>query len=215
MARERDEAKRKAILDEASRLFAERGFHATSVSDIVKGIDLPVGSVYTYFRNKDDIIRSAIEEGWSDFYDTLSSACAAESGPAARLDLIVNRYLPSLLEKTELIALILSEGLRFTDLNSKLERLAVLIGGVLQDLAAERGVPISLSPRQAVTALSVFFLGSLDTIRLSKQAGLPLRDSDVVSFIRFMVENAFHFRFDEMAGGASGRRQDGGQGPAR
>ena len=94
--------------------------------------------------------------------------------------------------------LILSEGLRFTDLNSKLERLAVLIAGVLQDLAVERGVPIRLSPRQAVTALSVFFLGSLDTIRLSRLAGLPLHESDVLAFIRLMIENAYRMESGEL-----------------
>ncbi len=198
MARERDESKRAAILEEATRLFAERGFHATSVSDIVKGIDLPVGSVYTYFENKDAIIRAAIEEGWAGFHDELSAACAAEPRPAGRLDIIINRFLPALLQKTELISLILSEGLRFTDLNSKLERLAVLIAGVLQDLAVERGVPIRLSPRQAVTALSVFFLGSLDTIRLSRLAGLPLHESDVLAFIRLMIENAYRMESGEL-----------------
>ncbi len=81
MARERDELKRDAILREAKRLFAERGFHATSVQDIVRGIDMPVGSVYTYFENKDDILRQAIEEGWSSFYDALEEACRNEPSP--------------------------------------------------------------------------------------------------------------------------------------
>ena len=108
MARERDESKRTAILEEATRLFAERGFHATSVSDIVKGIDLPVGSVYTYFENKDAIIKAAIEEGWARLPRRAVGRLRGRAlGPRARLDIIINRFLPALLQKTELISLIL------------------------------------------------------------------------------------------------------------
>jgi len=191
VARERDEGKRKAILSEATRLFAEKGFHATSVADVVARLDMPVGSVYTYFKSKDDIIRSAIDEGWDDFYDALLAACAAAPGPVAKLEVLVGSFLPDLLEKTDFVALILSEGLRFTDLRDKVERLAELIGSILRDLARERGVNLNLSPRQYQTALSVFFLGMLDTVRLSKLAGLALTERDVLSFIHSMVQNAF------------------------
>lgn len=196
VARERDEGKRQVILAEAKRLFAQRGFHDTSVQDIVKGIDLPVGSVYTYFNNKDAIIKAAIEEGWSDFHDSLEAACAAEPSAARRMSLILYRFLPLLFKDVDLVSLFLSEGLRFTSLDDKLERLARLIGAVVNDLAKERGLAVSLSPRQAVTALSVFFLGSMDTIRLSRMAGLPLSEKDVLSFIKLIIETAFSINLE-------------------
>jgi AcrR family transcriptional regulator len=198
VARERDEGKRKIILAEAKRLFAARGFHATSVQDIVKGIDIPVGSVYTYFENKDDIIRCAIDEGWAEFYRSLEDALAAEPSPSMRMSLVVYGFLPRLFKDVELISLFLSEGLRFTDLNAKLESLARLIGAVVNDLGKERGMAVSLSPKQAVSALSIFFLGSLDTIRLSRLTGIPISERDVISFISLIIEASFGIRLPEL-----------------
>ncbi|MBN1519649.1 MAG: TetR/AcrR family transcriptional regulator [Spirochaetales bacterium] len=199
MARERDESKRLGILAEAKRLFAERGFHATSVQDIVKGVDLPVGTVYTYFQNKDDIIRTAIDEGWSQFYDEVERACAAEPSPAGRMALIVDSFLPRLLADVEFISLIMSDGLRYTDINDKLERLGALIGSVVNELARERGMTVSLSPKQAITAIAVFFLGSMDTIRVARMAGLSLGERDVMSFIRLVIEGAFRISLPKVA----------------
>ncbi|MBL8968279.1 MAG: helix-turn-helix transcriptional regulator, partial [Spirochaetaceae bacterium] len=71
MAREKDEAKRRAILAAAKRLFAERGFHGTSVADLARGTGLPVGSIYTYFENKEALMASVLEEGWNLFFEGL------------------------------------------------------------------------------------------------------------------------------------------------
>ncbi len=198
MARERDEGKRQAILAEAKRQFAERGFHATSVADIVKALDLPVGTVYTYFRNKDDIIRTALEEGWADFYSALSRACRDEPSAVMRVSLIVKRFLPALFRDTELVNIFLSEGLRFVAMNEKLEALSALIGGVIAELCAERGVSLNLSPRMMQAALSVIFLGAMDSVRVSRSGGLAISEKDISAFIALMVENAFGIKLVDL-----------------
>jgi hypothetical protein len=115
-----------------------------------------------------------------------------------RMSLVVYGFLPRLFKDVELISLFLSEGLRFTDLNAKLESLARLIGAVVNDLGKERGMAVSLSPKQAVSALSIFFLGSLDTIRLSRLTGIPISERDVISFISLIIEASFGIRLPEL-----------------
>ena len=66
MARERDEGKRLAILAAAKRLFASRGFHGGSVSDLAHEVDLPVGSIYTYFENKEAIVAAIVAKDLAD-----------------------------------------------------------------------------------------------------------------------------------------------------
>ena len=61
MAREKDEGKRQAIMAAAKKLFAQEGFHGASISDMARETGLPVGSIYTYFENKEDLIRSVID----------------------------------------------------------------------------------------------------------------------------------------------------------
>jgi len=191
MAREKDEGKRKAILDAAKRLFAERGFHATSVSDLAGATELPVGSIYTYFENKDAVIRTVIEEGWEEFIEGLASALGRAASPEEKLGIVLDRFLPALFEDMDLISLILAESGRVSGLEEKLERLAGLMGGIIADLGEARGRVVDFPPRQARTAITLFLLGSIDTVRLAREAGLSVSSEDVLQFIRTAVKNSF------------------------
>lgn len=61
--REQDrEARRRAILDAAKRIFAEKGFHDTSVSDIVREVGIAQGTFYLYFEDKKAIFTEIVDE---------------------------------------------------------------------------------------------------------------------------------------------------------
>lgn len=53
---ERKNANQQKLLETASRIFAEKGYHATTVKDIVDAAEMSVGSFYFYFKNKEDLI---------------------------------------------------------------------------------------------------------------------------------------------------------------
>ncbi|MFZ1087505.1 MAG: TetR/AcrR family transcriptional regulator [Terracidiphilus sp.] len=57
----RKEARRKTILDAATRLFGAHGYHATTVPMIVSQSDSSVGSFYIHFRNKEDVFAAVLE----------------------------------------------------------------------------------------------------------------------------------------------------------
>lgn len=202
MAREKDEAKRQAILGAAKRLFAERGFKGASMAELAGRVDLPVGSIYTYFENKDALARAVIEEGWEAFFENLSSAIASAAGPERGLALIVYKFLPELFQDLDLIALIVSEAWRLpggyesVGLEEKLERLVSLIVGLLAKLAKSRGLSFEFPPRRAMAALSLYFLGALDSVRLTRSTSLGFDQNDVVDFIAFSIENSFGLRID-------------------
>ncbi len=59
---ERKEARRRLLLDAAIRLFAQHGYHATTVPMIVAGAQSSTGSFYMYFQNKEDVFIAALEE---------------------------------------------------------------------------------------------------------------------------------------------------------
>lgn len=191
MARERDEGKRLAILAAAKRLFAARGFHGTSVSDLAREVDLPVGSIYTYFANKDAIVQTVIEEGWEGFFAALASVAEGPGSPEGKLSLIVYRFLPELFSDVDLISIILAEADRGSGLEDKLERLASLFSGLVSELASSRGLSFDFSPRKAMAAISIYFLGSLDTLRVARSAGIKVGPEDVIDFIRLSVANSF------------------------
>ncbi len=191
MARERDEGKRLAILTAAKRLFAARGFHGASVSDLAREVELPVGSIYTYFESKEAIIGTIIEEGWEAFFGALAQVVSGPGAPEERLALVVFRFLPELFGDIDLISIILAEADRGTLLQDKLERLAALISSLVVELATERGMAMTFPPRRAMAAITIFLLGSLDAIRISRSTGIQVGPEDVIDFIKLSVENSF------------------------
>jgi len=64
---EGDGTKRKAILDAALELFAERGFHGTTVPDVADRAALGVGTVYRYFENKESLV-NALFQMWKEAF---------------------------------------------------------------------------------------------------------------------------------------------------
>jgi AcrR family transcriptional regulator len=54
--------RREEILQASLHLFAERGFHGTSMRDIAREADIAEGLIYHYFAGKRDLFRAIIEE---------------------------------------------------------------------------------------------------------------------------------------------------------
>jgi AcrR family transcriptional regulator len=56
------QANRAAILDAARGVFADLGYGAASVRDIVRGTDLATGTFYNYFPDKEAVFRALLDE---------------------------------------------------------------------------------------------------------------------------------------------------------
>jgi AcrR family transcriptional regulator len=56
----RHEARQGAILSAARQVFVEKGLHAATTHDVARAAGVPVGSIYTYFADKDELIRASI-----------------------------------------------------------------------------------------------------------------------------------------------------------
>ncbi len=61
--------KKKLILDTALELFAENGFHATSISQIARKAGISKGLTYNYFESKKEILDELIASGYNEIYD--------------------------------------------------------------------------------------------------------------------------------------------------
>lgn len=59
---EHRQARRHEIASAAMRMFALKGFAATSMSDIISESGLSAGAIYGHYKSKDDLIQSSIGE---------------------------------------------------------------------------------------------------------------------------------------------------------
>lgn len=73
------------ILEEAARLFAERGYEAVSLLEIAQAVGLSKTTLYHYFESKDEILGTLIATTISKLNEFIAASIPADSPPAAKL----------------------------------------------------------------------------------------------------------------------------------
>src|SRR4051812_27668050 len=91
-AAERGGDKRERILLAAERIFARRGFFAAKVSDVAKEAGVADGTIYLYFKSKDDLLISLFERRMQQVNETLAGAVKGKS-PREQLRSLIRTYL--------------------------------------------------------------------------------------------------------------------------
>jgi len=104
------ESSREAILDAAERLMAERGYAASSISDIRKACGLPASSLYWHFGSKEGVLAAVMERGANRFFAAIP-APETELDIDARLGAVANL----LAQHPEFLRLVYMLGLERTD----------------------------------------------------------------------------------------------------
>jgi TetR/AcrR family fatty acid metabolism transcriptional regulator len=88
--------KRDAILRAAIDVFADRGFFNAQVADVARAAGVAAGTVYLYFRSKDDILIQLFERTMRDAFAEVKAAAADVNDPAERLRLLARLHLARL-----------------------------------------------------------------------------------------------------------------------
>jgi AcrR family transcriptional regulator len=188
MARIKDERKRRIILDAAKTLFAARGYAQTSVADIVKETGLPIGSIYTYFKGKEEIISTIVEEGWEQLQKEMRALVEEKLDPREKLRLLIDKFLPEILKDMDFVNIILSEALVYTRIEAKLESLTDVMMKFVGDLS--KTSPLPLDRHMVETALVVYFLGILNAARLARTASVGIKVADIIAFTKASIEGS-------------------------
>src|SRR6478609_7991620 len=88
--------KRAAILRAATSVFAEKGFFNAKVADIAKAAGVADGTVYLYFKNKDDVLHSIFDRAMDEFISDGRRELATLSTPEDKLRRIAELHLERL-----------------------------------------------------------------------------------------------------------------------
>ncbi len=160
--------KRERILRAAIRVFARKGFYATRVSEIAKAAGVADGTIYLYFKNKDDVLISIFEDRMSRLLDVLRAETERHACVEDRIRAIIELQL-GLLEGSRELAEVITVNLRQS--TRLLKQYAApsftqyldLIAGVIAGGQREGVLRDDVSPR--IMARSLF--GALDGILLT------------------------------------------------
>src|SRR5262245_47841297 len=85
--------KKDAILRAAIDVFAERGFFSAQVADVARAAGVAAGTVYLYFRSKDDILASIFERTMREAFAEGRAALAGVRDPGERLRTFARLHL--------------------------------------------------------------------------------------------------------------------------
>ena len=83
------QANRAAILDAAREVFADIGYGAATVRDIVRGTELATGTFYNYFADKEEVFRTLLEESAAE---ARALARAARRAATTLEDFVADAY---------------------------------------------------------------------------------------------------------------------------
>jgi TetR/AcrR family fatty acid metabolism transcriptional regulator len=164
--------KRDRILKAAIEVFAKNGFYATRVSEIAKAAGVADGTIYLYFKNKDDVLITIFEEGIEQLLTILRDVAESEDTFENRISRIIELQL-GLLEEQRDLAEVITVNLRQS--SRLLKQYATplfmqyidVIAGVVRDGQNEGAFRKDLNPR--IVARSLF--GALDAILLTWALG--------------------------------------------
>ena len=76
------DARRTQILNAARKCFQRQGLHATTMPEIIQASGLSTGAVYSYFKNKEEIIQAALMASMSELSDLLQPILRSDPPPA-------------------------------------------------------------------------------------------------------------------------------------
>jgi TetR/AcrR family fatty acid metabolism transcriptional regulator len=88
--------KRDLILRAAIQVFARHGFFGAQVADVARAAGVAAGTVYLYFRSKDDLLVSIFEKVMTETIDEGRRALAGVDAPLERLRRIARLHLDRL-----------------------------------------------------------------------------------------------------------------------
>jgi TetR/AcrR family fatty acid metabolism transcriptional regulator len=163
LKRSRVKDKYPSILNAAVKIFAHKGFFQAKVSEIAREAGVADGTVYLYFKGKDDLLISIFKEKMREILTRFRSAIAQEKDARSRLNRLIQMHLAEFQAYPDLAAVFqveLRQSSRFMleYENVELKKYLDLIGEIVKEGQQEgifrQDIPLGLIKR--------FVFGALD-----------------------------------------------------
>ncbi len=91
--KEKDRGKHDQIIEAAVKVFAKKGFYNAKVSEIAREASVADGTIYLYFKNKDDILISLFEEKMHSWIEKMEAVLSDVEAPLEKLRAFVSQHL--------------------------------------------------------------------------------------------------------------------------
>jgi AcrR family transcriptional regulator len=163
------EERRAAILDSALAVFAERGYHASSIDDIARDGGISKALIYEHFSSKQELYAELIRLHADELFERIAGAIEeAGSAGAARLAVGVDAFY-GFVEEHRVAWRMLFREVTDAELVVVLDRVlaqvtAVVAALIAEDPGAHKRGPDDPVPEQAIRMLAQMLVGSVQSL---------------------------------------------------
>lgn len=181
------ETRKEQILRAAARLFAERGYAASSVRDIASALDLQGGSLYSHIGAKEDLLWEIVDRAAGEFLQAAERAAGGPNTASERLRRLVRSHVNLVASDLAAASCYLSEWRllgeeRRAELKSRRDQYEMYFRHVIEDGVASG----EFSPTEPKFA-SLFLLGALNWAHQWFRSEGPLSPDEVADRMADMI----------------------------
>jgi TetR/AcrR family fatty acid metabolism transcriptional regulator len=143
--------KRQKIIQAAISVFSEHGFYNSTVADVAREAQVADGTIYLYFKNKDDLLISIFEHSMDFFIQAARDEMKDVTDPRERLKTFIELHL-KLVQKNQDLAQVIQIELRQSAkfmkeyANEKFFEYLGIVGAILEDGQKEGLFDATLDP---------------------------------------------------------------------
>lgn len=91
--------KKLMAIEAAAKVFADKGFHGATTQDIAELMGIQQGSLYYYFKSKEQALQEVCELGFDEYVERMKKICVKDQPFEAKILAIITSHLTSYSQK--------------------------------------------------------------------------------------------------------------------
>src|SRR5436190_13714927 len=100
--------RRQELSRQAARLFAQKGYHGTSIGDLAEALGVQTGSLYAHIEGKEDLLYETMRTGAAAFHGSLDQL-PEEAAPAEKIRLALRAHLRVVADQLDVATVFVQE----------------------------------------------------------------------------------------------------------
>lgn len=157
--------KYQTILEAAIRIFARRGYHNSTVSQIAKEAGVADGTIYLYFKNKDDILENFFSYKTALVFDRFKEEVSLADNALDKLEKLIHRHLYEFEQNRDMAVVYQTETrIRRRVSDAKIKEMSDMYFGLVSQIITQGQEEGVIRPNLPIPLVKQFIIGAIDEV---------------------------------------------------
>ncbi len=152
------------ILDSAGAVFAEHGFYKATISQIAAKAGVADGTLYLYFKNKDDILYQYISYKTEIVFEKMRAAVEKGKNAEEKLRLLIRCHLEEFQNDKHMAVIFQSEARYLRDIQSQIKDISKMYLDLLSDIIEQGQIEGAMRQDLFVGLVKRFIVGAVEGV---------------------------------------------------